>query len=301
MLSRRQERKEINLLTLPTIGPHHQQPPLEITIKESQLVQDAIADVQKNDKLAQEALHGLTDPLVSPSCWTIVPSGSDSSTCLMFYNGHLYIPDNLGLQRQIVSDHHDTPTAGHLGTLAMSRSIRTSYWWPGLSSFVSSYIQGCAICQQFKVRTQPQCPSLIPIPSLSERIFGQVGIDFMMDLPPSDGFDSIMVVVDHGLSKGVILTPCSKTGLTAEETSRLYIDNIYSCFGLPDKMISDHGPQFDSQFWKEFCNALQIRHAMSTAFHPQTNGGTERVNREIQTYLSIFCINNPNSWAQALK
>ncbi len=97
----------------------------------------------------------------------------------------------------------------------------------------------------------------------------------MTDLLPSDGFDSIMIVVDHGLSKEVILTPCSKTGLTTEEMSRLYIDNIYSCFGLPDKMISDHGPQFDSQFWKELCNTLQICHTMSTAFHPQTNGGTE--------------------------
>src|SRR6266498_261892 len=261
-------------------------------------LQDAVADAQKNDELAQEALRGLTDPLVSPSRWTIVPSGSDSS---MFYNGRLYIPDNLGLRCQIVSDHHDTPMAGHLGALAMSHSIRTSYWWPGLSSFVSSYVQGCAICQQFKVRTQPQRPSLVLIPSLSERIFGQVGIDFMTDLLPSDGFDSIIVVVDHGLSKRVILTPCSKTGLTAGKTSQLYIDNVYSRFGLPNKMISDRGPQFDSQFWKELCNALQICHAMSTAFHPQTNGGTEQVNREIQTYLSIFCINNPNSWVQALK
>src|SRR6266540_1803921 len=114
-------------------------------------LQDAVADAQKNEALVQEALHGLTDPSVSTSRWTIVPSGSDSSTHLMFYNGHLYIPDNLGLRCQIVSNHHDTPTAGHLGALATSRSVRTSYWWPGLSSFVSSYIQGCAICQQFKV------------------------------------------------------------------------------------------------------------------------------------------------------
>src|SRR6266498_2715796 len=83
-------------------------------------LQDAVADTQKNDELAQEALRSLTDPSVSPSCWTIVPSGSDSSTCLMFYNGCLYIPDNLGLRRRIVSDHHDTLTAGHLGALAMS-------------------------------------------------------------------------------------------------------------------------------------------------------------------------------------
>ena len=86
-------------------------------------LQDAVADAQKNDKLAQEALCGLTDPSVSLSHWTIVLSGSDSSTCLMFYNRHLYIPDNLGLQCQIVSDHHDTPMAGHLGALAMSCSI----------------------------------------------------------------------------------------------------------------------------------------------------------------------------------
>ena len=122
---------------------------------------------------------------------------------------------------------------------------------------------------------QPQHPSLVPIPSLLECVFGQVGIDFMTDLPPSEGFDSIIVIVDYSLSKGVILTPCSKTGFTVEEMSRLYIDNIYSRFRLPDKMISDCGPQFNSQFWQELCNALQICHAMSTAFHPQTNGGTE--------------------------
>jgi len=134
---------------------------------------------------------------------------------------------------------------------------------------------GCAICQQFKVNTQPSKPSLVPIDALSSRIFGQVGINFMTDLPLSEGFDSIMVTVDHGLSKGVILTPCSKTGLTAEHTARLYIDNIYARFGLPDKLISDRGPQFDSEFWKELCHALQIKHVMTAAWHPLTNGGTE--------------------------
>ena len=81
----------------------------------------------------------------------------------------------------------------------------------------------------------------------------------MTDLPPSEGSDLIMVIVDHGLSKGVILTPCSKTGLTASHTAQLYIDNVYAQFRLPDKMISDCGPQFDSQFWKELCDALQIK------------------------------------------
>jgi len=142
---------------------------------------------------------------------------------------------------------------------------------------------------------------LVPIDSTTSHLFGQVGIDFITDLPLSEGSNSIMVIVDHGLSKGVILTPCSKTSLTASYMAQLYINNVYARFGLPDKMISDRGPQFDSQFCKELCDALQIKHTMTTAFHPQTNGGTEYVNREIQTYLSIFCINNPTSWALALK
>ena len=66
-------------------------------------------------------------------------------------------------------------------------------------------------------------------------------------------------------------------------------------------MLSDRGPQFDSEFWKELCEALGIKTKLTTAFHPQTNGGTERVNREIQLYLSVFCINNPSNWSQALK
>ena len=124
---------------------------------------------------------------------------------------------------------------------------------------------------------------------------------YVTDLLLSEGFDSIMVAVNHELSKGVILTPCSKTGLTAEHMAQLYINNVYARFGLPDKLISDHGPQFDSEFWKELCAALQIKHAMTTAWHPQTNGGTECVNPEIQLFLSVYCINNPTSWVKALK
>src|SRR6266571_3208375 len=264
-------------------------------------LRDAVAKGLTNDSTAQKAMKFLSKTEVSPTNWTLENSGQDSTTLFLFYNGCLYIPDEIDLRRQIVRDYHNTLTAGHPGVLATCRSIRTSYWWPGLSSFVRNYVTGCGVCQQFKVNTQPSKPSLVPIDVLSSRVFGQVGIDFMTDLPESEGYDSIMVTVDHGLSKGVILTPCSKKGLTAEHTARLYIDNIYSRFGLPDKLISDCGPQFNSEFWKELCAALQIKHAMTTAWHSQTNGGTEHVNREIQLFLSVFCINNPSSWVAALK
>jgi len=92
-----------------------------------------------------------------------------------------------------------------------------------------------------------------------------------------------------------------KFGLTAEKTAQLYIDNVYSRFGLAEKMISNRGPQFDSAFFKELCTGLGIKHLMTTVFHPQANSGTERVNQEVQLYLSVFCINHPTSWTKALK
>jgi transposase InsO family protein len=126
-------------------------------------------------------------------------------------------------------------------------------------------------------------------------------MDFMTDLPPSDSFDSIMVVVDHGLSKGMVVIPTQKFGLTAQRMAQLFIDHIFSRFRLPDNVMTDRGTQFDSQFFQEICSTLQIRSSMTTAFHPQANGGTEQVKCEIQLYLSIYCINAPETWSQTLE
>ena len=102
-------------------------------------------------------------------------------------------------------------------------------------------------------------------------------MNFITDLPPINGFDSILVVVDQGLTKGVILTPCNKT-ITAKYTGRLLLENLYKRFGLPDKIILDRGPQFASKSFIELLKLLGITSALSTAYHPQTDRATERVN-----------------------
>ena len=91
-------------------------------------------------------------------------------------------------------------------------------------------------------------------------------------------------MVDQGLSKGVILLPCNKT-LTSEDTGKLLLENLYKRFGLPDKIISNRGPQFASKAFKELLNLLSIKSALSMAYHPQTDGTTERTNQEIEAYL----------------
>ena len=120
-----------------------------------------------------------------------------------------------------------------------------------------------------------------------------------MDLPSSDGHDSIVVVVDHRLMKGVILTPCSKT-IDATGITQIFLNNVFKRFGLHDTLISDRGPQFTSAFARELACLLKYDVRLPTAYHPQMDGQTEQTNQELETYLHIFCANNPTSWAQFL-
>ena len=108
-----------------------------------------------------------------------------------------------------------------------------------------------------------------------------------------------MVVVDHGLTKGVILAPCHKT-IDAAGIAQLFFDFVFKRFGLHDTRISDRGPQFASAFAKELACLLNYDIQLSTAYHPQTDGQTERTNQELETYLCIFCTNNPTKWVQFL-
>jgi transposase InsO family protein len=124
-------------------------------------------------------------------------------------------------------------------------------------------------------------------------------MDLITDLPTSKGFDSILVIVDHGLTKGVILVPCSKT-LSAEGVGDLLFRYLLTRFGRPNKIISDRDPRFMADSFQEALRLMGIKSSPSTAFHPQTDGATERVNQEIEAYLSIFCSVNPETWSELL-
>ena len=114
------------------------------------------------------------------------------------------------------------------------------------------------MCQQFKIDWQPTKPSFLPTEGASTtRPFTNCSMDFITDLPPVKGHDSIFVVVDQGLTKGIILIPCSKT-ITAKETAQLLLENLYKHFGLPDKIISDQGPQFASRTFIELLKLLGV-------------------------------------------
>jgi transposase InsO family protein len=124
-------------------------------------------------------------------------------------------------------------------------------------------------------------------------------MDLITSLPPVEGYDSILVVVDRGNTKGAILIPMDKT-LTQEGAGQLLLDNLYKRFGLPDKMLSDRGPQFTAKAFQELLKLLEIKSNLTTAYHPQTDVATERVNQELEAYLSIYCSAHPTKWKNSL-
>ena len=127
-----------------------------------------------------------------------------------------------------------------------------------------------------------------------------VMIEFITDLPPFTDrwgrtFDALMVMADQDAMKGVILSPCTKT-IDAMEMATLYYEGIFRRFGALSCIISDHSPQFFSKVFQELAKLCNSKSSISTAYHPQTDGGTKRMNQVIKAYLWIYCGNTPNEW-----
>ncbi|THH03519.1 hypothetical protein EW145_g6191 [Phellinidium pouzarii] len=189
------------------------------------------------DQLANTILHAKTLNIPSPFKFSLDDWTIDSD--LLLFCKHIYIPDNKDLKQQILHLFHDLPSFGHPGIFKTTSLICQHYWWPGLTIFVKNFINGCAACQQMKINTHPTTPPLTPIPADPSALpFQSVSIDFITNLPLSNSFDSLMVIVDHDSSKGIVLCPCNKT-IDALSTALLYHQNVYHHFGLPKHIISD--------------------------------------------------------------
>ena len=154
-----------------------------------------------------------------------------------------------------------------------------------MAQYIQKYVEGCSTCQQNKTNTHPTVPPLNPIPLEQTLPFKQISYNLITGLPLSNGFNALLVMVNHGLSKGVILCPTKKM-VTVDGITAIIFQKLYACFGLFEKVISDHGPQFAMNFAKELSHIPGYEISLSTAYHSQTDGETERLNQEVETYIS---------------
>ena len=124
-------------------------------------------------------------------------------------------------------------------------------------------------------------------------------MDLITDLPPSNTFDSILTIIDQGCSKAAKFIPCNKT-IDGQGVAKLYLQHLFPWFGIPKRIISDRDPRFTSNFSKAICKATNIQQNISSAFHPRTDGQTERINLWIENYLKEFVNGWQDNWSTLL-
>ena len=204
---------------------------------------------------------------------------------------------------EIIRMHHDDPTAGHAGIDKTIELITRNYLWKGLRNNVKDYIAACDTCHKSKHTRhrpygllQPLKPPTIP--------WASVTMDFIGPLPlsaePLTGvrYDSILVLVDR-LTKYCYFVPTLTTA-TAEDMAFIFMKTIVSRHGVPQELITDRDKLFTSQFWQSFTDLLGIHHKLSTSFHPQTDGQTERMNQTLEQYLRCYLNYEQDNWVKLL-
>jgi hypothetical protein len=177
--------------------------------------------------------------------------------------------------------------------------VQRGYWWKGMKSSVHEYVSRCHDCQLNKSGNHRPHGLLQPL-EIPERPWSHISVDFVTGLPPVGPlqFDTITVFVDR-LSKMVHYVPCVEK-LPAADFAQLFMHNVFRLHGLPLHIVSDRDPRFTSVFWKEVTEALGMQRGFSTAFHPQTDGQTERMNRTMEEMLRHFITPMKGDWVAAL-
>jgi hypothetical protein len=169
-----------------------------------------------------------------------------------------------------------------------------------MKEWIANYVKGCTTCQQSKILTHRKKTPLYRIMTEQGTLpFKQVAMDLITGLLKHKGKDAILTIVDHGCSRVTIFLPCTTT-ITGPGIAQLYMDHVYRWFGLPTKVISDRDPRFTSHFGKSLAQQLKINQNLSSAFHPQTDGISERKNQWVEQYLQLVTATSPEDWTHWL-
>nr|CAH66284.1 OSIGBa0161P06.1 [Oryza sativa] len=208
------------------------------------------------------------------------------------------VPENKELKDTIMKEAHETLYSIHPGSTKMYQDLKQQFWWASMRREIAEYVALCDVCQRVKAEHQKPAGLLQPL-KIPEWKWEEIGMDFITGLPrTSAGHDSIWVVVDR-LTKVAHFIPV-KTTYTGHKLAELYMARVVCLHGVPKKIVSDRGSQFTSKFWQKLQSELGTRLNFSTAYHPQTDGQTERVNQILEDMLRACVLDFGGSWDKNL-
>lgn len=207
----------------------------------------------------------------------------------------LFVPASV--RSQVLQWGHTSKFACHPGVGRTASLLKRHFWWPSMDEDIKEFIAACTICARGKTSHRPPAGLLQPLP-VPSRPWSHIALDFVSGLPCSEGNTVVLTIVDR-FSKTAHFVALPKLP-TALETANIVVKEVFRLHGIPLDIVSDRGPQFISQVWKSFCKALGAGVSLSSGFHPQTNGQTERANQDLESALRCVAVQNPSSWSSHL-
>jgi len=195
----------------------------------------------------------------------------------------------------VLKEAHENPMeSSHAGPERLWQQLSQKFYWKRMKTDILAFAHSCDICQKTKFTNFNKFGYLIPNP-IPSRPYQSVSMDFIVNLPWSGEFNAIFVVVDR-LTKHANFIPTT-TGLTAEEFGGLYVKHIGCRFGLPESIITDRDPRWTSDFWKGVAKYIKTKMSLSSLHHPQHDGQTEIVNKQLVTMLRAYMNEDLSDWA----
>ncbi|KAL0540204.1 hypothetical protein IC582_024437 [Cucumis melo] len=212
----------------------------------------------------------------------------------LLFERRLCVPSDSAIKTELLTEAHSSPFSMHPGSTKMYQDLKRVYWWRNMKREVAEFVSKCLVCHQVKAPRQKPAGLLQPL-SIPEWKWENVSMDFITGLPRTlRGFTVIWVVVDR-LTKSAHFVP-GKSTYTASKWAQLYMSEIVRLHGVPVSIVSDRDARFTSKFWKGLQTAMGTRLDFSTAFHPQTDGQTERLNQVLEDMLRACALEFPGSW-----
>ena len=268
----------------------------------------------KKDTLYDEVLRAIKSGARSlpPGIKAKIQAGDCSidSHCHLRYRGKLWVPgapisseaeyialdpETLQadtLRTKLIQSVHDSSVYGHPGRDATNSILARDFYWPLQSRHVRQFLRNCSHCGRNGVWREHKHGLLRPL-AVPDRFFTEISMDFMTDLPDSQGNRYLWVIKDR-LSKCVALEAMST--MKAEECAERFMESWVKHHGLPRAITSDRGTNWTSSFWKELCRLLGVTRRLSSGYHPQTDGGPERLNQDVQAYLRHYINHEQSDW-----
>ena len=202
------------------------------------------------------------------------------------------------LRKMLLDEGHKSRLSIHPCMIKMYKDLKATFRWTGMKTDVADYVASCLVCQKAKIEHQRLGGTLEPL-DIPQWKWDSISLDFVTHLPWSvRGHDSIWVIVDR-LTKCAHFLPINQK-MSLDKMAELYVREIVRLHGVLESIVSDRDPRFTSRFWQSLQNALGTQLRMSSAYHPQTDGQSERTIQSLEDLLRTCVLDHLGTWSDML-